>query len=749
MSSLHNSKQSSYKNPLLSFLVLQSVGFCIILVSFYLSSFFSLAVEKSQVLSFTSSLIFAFLFIKGARILPAICSGLFCYYYFISGRDAAISAEFALFFPLVSYIFASLYKHIKTKIDEKNHTHVLTTYVAIVGFIYPIVNASLYLLPNVQNTSHLPLFELIVLAIIGGMLTHLVLTPLLIIIISTLSSNHDVPFMELDREMLQPQFQSKQYWYWVIICSLGMLAILFSTNNIILNTVCMTLLYFVAVGLGRFGLIRPFTIASSVVVLAIHNSVQRLNLGHIDIYQFYDQLLVFAIIAALIFLLATHCVKTYLATKIAIEKERRDPYTGIYNLSQLKEDLAQYNQVILIYIDLEATLTKTLQLGHKGQAQLLKQLSEYLSDKTSFASRSYLPPFANGLLCYLPSCDHKAALHELDQLLLLLKSFQFNNNQHSIDLVRRSLVCSEIQPGCDIENIVSLLCEQYIDNQTNIFWFDSNSTDSNQVDKLSFIQEAFKNDDFELYCQPYKMLNGRNTQDYFEVLLRLNSNNQLKMLPITFFPLVNKFGLENELDMWVVKNTFKTLHEQVSDWSQIGRCSINLTAISLSFTELAEKIIDFSMIYSIPLDKICFEITESTALNNEDIAIKSIEKLRETGCYIALDDFGTGYASFDYLRRLPLDILKIDGTFIKNITDNPTDVKLVQAMSQVASSMNLITVAEFVESESHSHILEQLGIDFAQGFGIAKPRPLKEFLTFTQEKPTNMKFHEPLKLINN
>ncbi|TKF22224.1 EAL domain-containing protein [Vibrio genomosp. F6] len=724
------------QNKIIPEILLQLTVFIVILTSFQISVFFTLIQEKSQVLSFTSAFIFAFLFTKGAKTLVGICLSLFTYYYLLSGRDIISSVEISLFFPLVSYFFVTLYQYIKAKIEPQNYTFVLTSYVLVVGFLYPIFNSSLFLLYSVKQTSLLSTPDLMLLAIIGGNLTHLILTPLLIIMVSALTKNQTVPFLDIDNEMLKSRFKSSHYWYWLATCLAGMLTILFINNSIILNTVCLISLYCVAVGLGRFGLIRPFAIAATVVVLAVHNSVQRFNLKVIDTYQFYDQLVVFAIIAALIFLLAGHSIRTYLTTKSAIEHERRDPYTGIYNLSQLKEDLNQHTKVVLIYIDLEATLSKTLCLGHKGRAQFLKNLSEHLGDRITFISRSYLPPFSSGLLCYLPVNERVNVQNEIDALLLSLKHFQFIKSGHSIELVKRSLICTEISTNNNIESIVSLLCEQYTSNRTKVLWLDSCKSSSTQVDKLSFIQEAFKNDDFELFCQPYKKLGSNNNQEYFEVLLRLNSAHQRHMIPASFFPLIFKFGLEKELDKWVVEHTFKSLNEYVINWSQIGRCSINLTATSLNFVELADQIIDYARIYSVPLNKICFEITESMALHNEDIAIQTIEKLREAGCCIALDDFGTGYASFDYLRRLPLDVLKIDGSFIKNITTNPTDVKLVQAMSQVASSMNLVTVAEFVESEQHTQILEQLDIDFAQGFGISKPLPLKTHLEQTQTANT-------------
>ena len=206
------------------------------------------------------------------------------------------------------------------------------------------------------------------------------------------------------------------------------------------------------------------------------------------------------------------------------------------------------------------------------------------------------------------------------------------------------------------------------------------------------------------------------------------------MSPAEFFPLINEFGLERELDKWVIEHTFKVLKNHIEDWDSIGRCAINLTAKALNSHGLAEDIQTEANLHKIPMNKLCFEITESDALRNEPIAIQNLNRLREAGSTIALDDFGTGYASFDYLRRLPLDVLKVDGSFVKNIVDSENDRIIVQAISQVASSMQLVTVAEFVESEDHIETLKALNIQFAQGFGVARPLPLSDHLTMLSNK---------------
>ena len=443
-------------------------------------------------------------------------------------------------------------------------------------------------------------------------------------------------------------------------------------------------------------------------------------------------LLVLFVLTMLTFMLGAHTIKNYVTTRNAIRKERIDSFTGLYNLAQLKEDVATQTHATLIYIDLEPTLSKLNGLGHQGRAQLMKQLSQYLAANTEHLKRAYLPPFASGLLCFAPKLPKMES--ELSKLIGLLDRFYFYFDDSAVSLVKRTIQCASIYGNHNLDPLISKLCEQQGRDTACVNWVTHNQEENKTLNQLSFIQQCFRENEFELYCQPYRALSDNTQNAHFEILLRLKPKQGELMSPAEFFPLINEFGLERELDKWVIEHTFKALKNHIEDWDSIGRCAINLTAKALNSQGLAEDIQTEADLHQIPMNKLCFEITESDALRNEPIAIQNLNRLREAGSTIALDDFGTGYASFDYLRRLPLDVLKVDGSFVKNIVDSENDRIIVQAISQVASSMQLVTVAEFVESEDHIDTLKALNIQFAQGFGVARPLPLSEHLTMLSNK---------------
>ena len=157
-------------------------------------------------------------------------------------------------------------------------------------------------------------------------------------------------------------------------------------------------------------------------------------------------------------------------------------------------------------------------------------------------------------------------------------------------------------------------------------------------------------------------------------------------------------------------------------------CSINLSGLSLGDEGfLDDVILEFSE-FGIPPGKICFEITETAAISNLQLAIRFINKLRGLGCKFALDDFGSGLSSFAYLRNLPVDYLKIDGVFVKDIAVDPVSLAMVKSINEIGHVMGMQTIAEFVEDDAILAKLAELGVDFAQGYGIAKPAPIEELL---------------------
>ncbi|WP_375320786.1 EAL domain-containing protein [Aliivibrio logei] len=564
-------------------------------------------------------------------------------------------------------------------------------------------------------------------SVLGSFLTQSLISPVLIFAVSQFNEKSLKEYKTLDRDMRNSSDNDKSYKIWLLTCTLLMLIAVTQPDPLLLNSLCFFLLVLIIVGFGKHGFIRPLIMAAVVILMMVFDSVTRVNLSQNIDANFYGLFVVLSVITALAYLLASHNIKNYELTQKQILNERIDPYTGLYNITQLKDDLSHIRTSVLIYLDITPTLTTVSDIGHAGRSHLIQQLSLYLSARDQGMTNFYRPPFNTGLLSFIPlSHDIK---DELKYLARYLKKFQFFWEGSSITLVDPTLHCAKISNDNDIEMAVSVLCEQRPLVSVSTNWVDVQPTPIYKICKLSFIQGVFKNNHFELHCQPYLNLSDKTAKSHsFEVLLRIKSETGEQIPPAEFFPLINQFSLETKLDSWVIKNTFKMLDLMVDDWGKIEKCAINLTAKSLGLPSLAHSIILSANKHNIPLSRICFEITESSALQNEQQAIDTLNILREAGSKIALDDFGTGYASFAYLRTLPLDVLKIDGSFIKELPTNETDRLIVSSIATIAKEMKLETVAEFVETQEHIEILEPLGITYAQGYGIAKPRPLADYL---------------------
>jgi EAL domain-containing protein (putative c-di-GMP-specific phosphodiesterase class I) len=159
---------------------------------------------------------------------------------------------------------------------------------------------------------------------------------------------------------------------------------------------------------------------------------------------------------------------------------------------------------------------------------------------------------------------------------------------------------------------------------------------------------------------------------------------------------------------------------------QLSVCSVNLSGVSMSDETMLAFISEQFNIWGIPAHKICFEVTETAAIANLSYATNFIHQLRDKGCSFSLDDFGSGLSSFAYLKNLPVDYLKIDGLFVKDILDDKVDLAMVKSINEVGHVMDKKTIAEFVENEQIYNLLNVLGVDYAQGYGIGKPVPLDE-----------------------
>ena len=244
------------------------------------------------------------------------------------------------------------------------------------------------------------------------------------------------------------------------------------------------------------------------------------------------------------------------------------------------------------------------------------------------------------------------------------------------------------------------------------------------------IQQALDGNEFELLAQPIAGVSDGASNPRHEILLRMDDGDGGRVQTAALFSAAERYRMMPQIDRWVVSTTIAKLdevHEKVEGHG--ATFAINLSGQSLGdgdFLQFIEQEIDRS---KLPDSCLCFEITESSAVSNMENAQAFIDRLRERGCQVALDDFGAGLSSFAYLKNFNVDTLKIDGGFIRDITENRISESMVAAITQVAKVMELKTVAEYVETEDAWELIKKLGVDFAQGHFISKAVTLKSVLS--------------------
>ena len=250
-----------------------------------------------------------------------------------------------------------------------------------------------------------------------------------------------------------------------------------------------------------------------------------------------------------------------------------------------------------------------------------------------------------------------------------------------------------------------------------------------RTQSVEFVQQALRNDEFLLYCQLIKPLATAKKTPHFEILLRGIGPQGEPLAPNEFMPHAERSRLMPAIDRWVITHTLEMLTDFGSRLAKENSCfAINLSGQSICDTSFLDFVIGELARTCVPMTAICFEVTESTAILNMERAKKFMTVLRGKGCRFSLDDFGSGLSSFSYLKTLPIDFLKIDGQFVREIAEDPVSNAIVAAINQMSHAMGLETIAEYVENKAIKTQLTSLGVDYGQGFGIGKPRLLADQL---------------------
>ncbi|MFZ4285630.1 EAL domain-containing protein [Variovorax sp. HJSM1_2] len=416
-----------------------------------------------------------------------------------------------------------------------------------------------------------------------------------------------------------------------------------------------------------------------------------------------------------------------------------DSVTGLINRREFERRLSlalesardAQQEHVLLYLDLDQFKIVNDTCGHAAGDDLLRQVASLL--KTRLRAGDALARLGGdefGLL--LEHCPLEHALRIAEQLRQAVVECRFVSGDRSFPIgVSIGLVNLDADDA-DLESVLSAadsacyVAKENGRNRVQVYHPSDRelALRHGMMQWVTRIQEAIDEGRLRLFAQriaPARAADGDRL--HLEVLLRMVERDGRLVPPMAFLPAAERFNLMSAIDHWVVRSTFETLARHAA--GTVALCAINLSGISVCDDRFLEFIKTEQARYGITPAMICFEITETAAISNLAKASKLIDELRGLGYSFALDDFGSGMASFGYLKQLPIDYLKIDGSFVKDMLEDPIDCAMVEAINKIGHVMGIKTIAEFVENDAILERLCDMDVDFVQGYGVGKPEPLE------------------------
>ena len=415
-----------------------------------------------------------------------------------------------------------------------------------------------------------------------------------------------------------------------------------------------------------------------------------------------------------------------------------DGLTGLYNrtyfLDELERTVGRVQRhkkpSAVLYLDLDNFKYVNDTLGHAAGDILLVEVTSVLSKrarKCDLTARLGGDEFA--VLLYDLSAEQ--AMSVAESFRSVLSQFRFVHKGKRVNIgcsIGVSVITHETQTAAQAlmqADIGCHLAKRHGRNCVHRYEPSDESNITNMALDMGWsqrIRDAIEHNHFLLACQPIMdTVTGR--IESYEVLIRLREANGEYILPGGFLPVAERFGLAVDIDKWVIVHAIEVLAEQRKTQPDL-RFSINLSGHTLSEQHVCELILSRLSITGLPPSALTFEITETAAISDMTKASAFLSRLQNIGCMTALDDFGSGLSSFTYLRDLPIDIVKIDGSFVKNVAANRIDQATVRAMNDIAHAMGKKTVAEFVESEEILKLLVEYGVDYVQGYYFGRPEAI-------------------------
>lgn len=416
-----------------------------------------------------------------------------------------------------------------------------------------------------------------------------------------------------------------------------------------------------------------------------------------------------------------------------------DALTGLVNRGEFERQVSQVikeahltgSQYALLYFDLDQFKVVNDTCGHGAGDELLRYLSAQLDEWSPYGSiLARLGGDEFGLLIREESGGYAQRIAEELRELTAGLEFCWGKLRFGIPV---SIGVMTFGEGMTLNEILStadsacFLAKEKGRNRVHVYSPDDDELSSRlrEMSWISRLREALHEKRLVLHAQRIAPIRGDGDQDRWEVLIRLQEPDGSIVPPMAFIPAAERYNLMPLLDRYVVEKVFRHLENLPAAKRDRTTLSINLSGATLGDDDFLRFVQDLLTQYSVSPIRICFEITETMAVANLKQTAQLIHALRQLGFWFALDDFGSGMSSLGYLKHLPVDFIKIDGVFIKDIVKDRVDRAMVEAIAKVASVMGIQTIAEYVENDRILKLLGSLGVDFAQGYGVHRPEPLE------------------------
>ena len=431
------------------------------------------------------------------------------------------------------------------------------------------------------------------------------------------------------------------------------------------------------------------------------------------------------------------------ATARLIYQASHDALTGLINRREFEQRLErallsaelQGREHVLCYMDLDQFKVINDTCGHAAGDELLRQLALLL--KGNLRERDTLARLGGDeFALLLENCSIQDALEVADTFRAEVQRYRFKWEDRIFSVgmsVGVVAITSDSGTTASLLSAADAAC--YVAKgrgRNQIHLYESRDHDlarhRGEMQWVTRIQRALEEHRLSLSWQEIRRADGApESRRHIELLLRMLDDDGSEILPMAFIPAAERYSIMPALDRWVIEETLRVCRQYLAARREM-HClfAINLSGASLKDPEFRRMVLACLSDNPVLGPHLCFEITETAAIGNLSVVNDFIDAMRGFGCSFALDDFGSGLSSFTYLKNLKVDYLKIDGAFVRDITSNPIDRSMVEAIHHIGHQMGLKTVAEYVESEQTLALLREIGVDYVQGNGVHQPEPLEK-----------------------